>query len=100
MPQAPVSQGKEANARRPRVSDAGCGSQCSEETNQMSASARRVEVKDVIAEIDKLESARDGYKLVAARVRLLSESGEVVPEELLREQQRLLVECQAESQGR
>lgn len=66
----------------------------------MSASVRRAEVNDVIAEINKQESPRDGYRLVTARLRLLAERGETVPDELVREQQRLLVECQAESQGR
>ncbi len=66
----------------------------------MSGSIQRVEVGDVVAEIAKLESARDSYKLLTARVRVFADRGETVPEELLREQHRLLVECQAESQGR
>lgn len=66
----------------------------------MGARVRLVEFRDVIVEAAKQESPRDGYKLVAAHVRLISDRGQTVPDELLHEQRRLLVECQAMSQGR
>lgn len=66
----------------------------------VSGRAPETEIRAVIAELDERECPRESYALLAARVRRLEASGKTIPSELLREQSRLLAECQAQSQGR
>lgn len=58
------------------------------------------EIAQITGEIESLDDPRECYALVLERIRDYRQSGEAVPEELARLEQRLMRECIAASQGR
>lgn len=60
----------------------------------------QAEIADLNTTIETLDDPREGYALVADRIKAYRRSGSAIPEDLRLIERRLMRECMAASQGR